>query len=89
VRRRTTFALLVLTSQILLIALAVSWFVHQVLVAANGSVYFVEKNIPILWTEIVLTIAIIIFGAIVLVIQFKRLNERRRREDRKEPDQGK
>ena len=35
----------------LLIALALSWFIHMLLVERYGSVYFVEERSVILWAE--------------------------------------
>ena len=65
--------MVVLISQMLLIALSISWFIHMLLIEINGAVYFVEKEPAILWTEIIATAIIIIFGGIVLVMQSKRL----------------
>jgi len=70
----------VLISQILLIALAVSWFVHMMLIEIHGSVYFVESSPLILWSEIVMTVAIVIFAGFVLIMQIRRLGERRQNE---------
>lgn len=61
----------------LLIGLALSWFIHMLLVETYGSVYFVEEEPVILWTEITMTAAILVFGAVVLVTQIKRLGEKR------------
>ncbi len=76
-----------MVSQLMLIALALAWAVHMVLVAANGRVYFVEDNALILWLEIGLTVVICLFGAAVFIMQLRRLGERRstdrRREDRR------
>ena len=75
--RRLRFGLLVLTSQILLLALAIAWLFHMVLIAANGSVYFMEDNPFVLWGELAAIIMISIFATYVLVIQIQRLGERR------------
>jgi hypothetical protein len=75
--RRIRFALVVLVSQLLLIALAASWAVHMIIIAEKGSVYFVEGNLAMLWTEIALTVVICIFGATVFIMQLRRLSERR------------
>ncbi len=75
--RRLRFAVVVLISQLLMIALALSWAIHMALIAANGSVYFVESNPLVLWLEIALTVGICIFGAAVFVMQLRRLGERR------------
>ena len=76
--RRLRFALIVLTSQLLLIALALAWAVHMIIVAANGRVYFVEDNTAILWLEIAVTVLISFFGITVFIMQLHRLSERRR-----------
>jgi uncharacterized BrkB/YihY/UPF0761 family membrane protein len=79
--RRIRFALIVLVSQLLLIALALAWAVHMVIIAVRGSVYFVEDNLFILWLEISVTILICIFGVVVFIMQLHRLNERRRSDE--------
>jgi hypothetical protein len=76
--RRVRFALVILASQILLIALAVTWVVQMIVIAINGSVIFVEHNPGILLFEIILSSLICIFGIIVFVIQWRRLGERRK-----------
>jgi membrane protein implicated in regulation of membrane protease activity len=76
-RRRLRFAIVILISQILLMALAFSWFIHMILIQIYGSVYFVEREPLILWTEISATLIIIIFGGFVLAMQIRRLGERR------------
>ncbi|MBI4303600.1 MAG: hypothetical protein HY665_04615 [Chloroflexi bacterium] len=81
-RRRLRFAVIIIISQGLLVALAVAWLIHMLLIAAYGSVYFVERNPFILWGEIVATIVITVFAVTVLVLQIQRLGERRRSEDR-------
>jgi hypothetical protein len=40
-QRRLKFSLLVVVSQILLVALAISWLVHMGIIAVAGSAYFV------------------------------------------------
>jgi hypothetical protein len=75
--RRLRFALIVLISQLLLIALSLAWAVHMILVAANGSVYFVESNQLVLWLEISVTVLICLFGIAVFAMQLRRLGERR------------
>lgn len=86
-RRRLRFAVLVLVSQILLIALAVSWLIHMVIIAAEGAIYFVENNPLILWGEITVSVLITGFATYVLFVQIGKLGERRgtdRRQDRRE-----
>ncbi len=72
-----------LISQLLLVALAVAWAVHMILIAANGSVLFVERNSFVLWVEISLTILISLFGLVVFAMQLRRLGERRNGDGRR------
>ena len=67
----------VLISQALLIALAVSWLIHMVIIAVDGSAYFVENNDFILWAEIVGSALILVFAVLIFVNQVQRLGERR------------
>lgn len=76
-QRRLRFSLLILVSQMLLIALAISWLVHMATIAISGSAYFVENNSFILWAEITLSVFIILFAIYILVVQIRRLGERR------------
>lgn len=75
--RRLRFSLLIVISQILLIALAISWLAHMGTIAVSGSVYFVENNPFILWAEISVSIFITIFAIYILIMQIKKLGERR------------
>jgi membrane protein YdbS with pleckstrin-like domain len=84
-QRRLRFSLLILVSQILLVALAISWLVHMGIIAVSGSVYFVENNPLILWAEISISVLITVFAVTILVMQIQRLGERRRA-DRNEDD---
>jgi membrane protein YdbS with pleckstrin-like domain len=84
-QRRLRFSLLILVSQILLVALAISWLVHMGIIAGSGSVYFVENNPLILWAEISISVLITVFAVTILVMQIQRLGERRRA-DRNEDD---
>ena len=86
--RRVTFAILVLSAQLLLIALAIAWCVHMVLIAKYGRIYFVEENPAILYGEIAATALIILFAIVVFALQCKRLGERRRDDDRRKGNQG-
>jgi ABC-type nickel/cobalt efflux system permease component RcnA len=79
--RRVRFGLVILASQILLIALAVTWVVQMVVIAINGSVMFVEYNKAVLLFEIILSALICLFAIWVFIIQLKRLGERRRNDD--------
>ncbi len=81
-RRRLKSAIAVLAAQMLLIALAIAWLIQMTLIAVNGSVFFIEGNSAILWTEISASLLITIFAIYVLVRQIQRLGERRR-EDRR------
>jgi ABC-type nickel/cobalt efflux system permease component RcnA len=76
-QRRLRFSLLVLVSQMLLVALAISWLVHMGIIAVSGSVYFVENNPLILWAEITVTVLITLFAIYILIGQIQRLGERR------------
>ena len=76
--RRVRFAIAVLAAQLLLIATAIAWCVHMVLIAKYGEVYFVEANPLILYGEIVATALITLFAIIVFTLQWKRLGEKRR-----------
>ena len=82
-RRRLKFTSVVLVSQMLLIALAITWLVHMVIIAVNGSIYFVERNPYILWAEVAATVIIILFALYVFATQIRRLGERRRDDDRR------
>lgn len=75
--RRLRLAVVILVSQMLLIALAISWLVHMTIIAVNGSVYFIEDNHFILYSEIAASVLITLFGLWVLVLQLQRLSERR------------
>jgi len=85
-RRRLRFAILVVISQLLLIALAIAWLVHMIIIAVNGSIYFVERNPFVLWTEIAMTILIILFASGVFITQLRRLGERRQGDTRRGGD---
>ena len=76
-RRRLKTTMWVLISQALLIALAVSWLIHMVIIAVDGSAYFVENNDFILWAEIVGSALILVFAVLIFVNQIQRLGERR------------
>ncbi len=86
--RRLKFDIIILVSQLLLIALAIAWVVFMALIAANGAIYFVEANRIILWVEIVVTVLITLFATAVFAIQLYRLGERRRGDDKEKGTQG-
>lgn len=77
-RRRVKTTTYVIISQALLVALAIAWVIHMVIIAANGSVYFVENNPFILWAEITSSALIAIFAIFIFVNQLFKLSERRR-----------
>ena len=81
--RRLKFTILVLISQLLLIALAMAWVIHMVLIAKDGAVYFVEGNPTILWAEIGITTLITLFATAVFAIEIYRLGERRKGDERR------
>jgi ABC-type nickel/cobalt efflux system permease component RcnA len=81
-QRRLRFSLLVLVSQMLLVAMAISWLVHMGIIAVSGSVYFVENDPLILWAEITVSVLITLFAIYVLIVQVQRLGERRGAERR-------
>jgi membrane protein implicated in regulation of membrane protease activity len=87
-RRRLRFSTLILITQMLLIALAITWLLHVVTIAVHGSVYFVENNPFILWAEITASLLITIFAIFILVLQIQRLGERRRTDRRSEGRRG-
>lgn len=80
--RRLRFAILVMATQLLLMGLAIAWCVHMVLIAKYGGVYFVEAKPTILYGEIAATVLIALFAATIFALQWKRLNETRRGDDR-------
>lgn len=77
-RRRLKFTTVVLVSQMLLIALAIAWLVHMIVIAAYGAVYFIERDPLVLWIEISASLVITLFAIFVLTMQIRRLSERRR-----------
>jgi hypothetical protein len=79
--RRVRFAFVVLASQIMLIALSITWLIQMILIAINGSILFVEYNHTVLWSEIALSTLICLFATIVFTIQLGRLRERRKKDD--------
>jgi membrane protein YdbS with pleckstrin-like domain len=86
-KRRLRSTALVLVSQMLLVALAFAWLLQMIIIARDGSAYFIENNKYILYGEIAVSLIIIIFGVFVIITQISRLGERRaedRREDTRE-----
>jgi hypothetical protein len=76
-RRRVRFAFIILASQLLLLALAVTFLIQLLFIAGNGSVQFIENKPVILFSEIGLVILVIIFSLFVFFFQVKRLGEKR------------
>ena len=75
--RRVKFTIAVLAAQLLLIATAIAWCIHMVLIAKYGELRFVETNPVILWGEIAATVLIILYATTVFILQWKRLGEKR------------
>ena len=82
--RRVRFTIAVLAAQLLLIATAVAWCLHMVIIARYGEIHFVEENTIILYGEIVATALITLFAIIVFALQWKKLGEKRRADDKGE-----
>ena len=76
--RRFAFAAVVLTSQLLLIALAAVASAQMIMIANHGEVRVVEGNRLLLYVEIAASLLIIMFAAAVFAIQFRRLFEKRK-----------
>jgi predicted membrane channel-forming protein YqfA (hemolysin III family) len=87
--RRVRFAIIIIASQLLLIALAVVMLIQMFFIAINGRVQFVENDKAILIIEIFLTALISCFSISVLIIQLRRLGERRNSDDRNNRNQPK
>ena len=75
--RRLSFAIIVLASQVLLIALALTWLIQMLVIAQHGSVHFIESNQAILMAEIILSALICVFAIVVFILQLLKLRERR------------
>ena len=82
--RRVRFAIAVLAAQLLLIATAIAWCLHMVIIARYGEIHFVEANRVILYGEIVATVLITLFAIIVFALQWKKLGEKRGTNDKGE-----
>jgi ABC-type nickel/cobalt efflux system permease component RcnA len=87
-RRRLKSTLLIILSQALLGALAVSWLIHMGLIAVNGSVNFVENNPFILWAEIAFMGLVLVFAGYLLWTHLQKLGERRSDDSRRDSDRG-
>ena len=75
--RRLKFAIVILVSQLLLLALAIAWIIQMSLILQHGAVYFVEKNHLVLYLEIIANVIIMLFAATVFALQLTRLKEKR------------
>ena len=87
--RRVRFAIIVLASQLLLIALAVVMLIQMILIAMNGLVQFAENNQVILIIEILLTTLITFFAIFVSILQLRRLGESRNSDSRNNSNESK
>jgi hypothetical protein len=80
--RRLKSTLAVMAAQLLLFASALALCIQLVFIALYGEVLFKELNRIILWGEIIGTLLISIFAAVVFINQWKRMGEKRRSDDR-------
>jgi hypothetical protein len=80
--RRLKSTLAVLAAQLLLFAAALALCIQLLFIARYGQVFFSELNHYILYGEIIGTLLISIFAALVFINQWKRMSERRRSDDR-------
>jgi hypothetical protein len=86
-KRRLKSTTLLLVNQMLFIALAVIWLLQMIIIAKEGSAYFIENNKLILFGEITVVVLIMIFAIYILINQINKLGERRagdRRSDSRE-----
>jgi uncharacterized membrane protein YcjF (UPF0283 family) len=81
--RRLRYSLIILVSQMLLIALAIGWGVNLILIAQHGHLYSIESNPWILYGEIVATVLIIIFAFVVICFEIVRMRQKRNSDRRK------
>jgi len=79
--RRLKSTLAVLAAQLLLFASALALCIQLLFIARNGEVFFRELNHVILYGEIIGTLLISIFAALVFINQWKRMGEKRRTDD--------
>lgn len=79
-RRRLRFSLIILVSQLLLVALAIGWGIILILIAQHGGVYSIEANPLVLYSEIVAIFLIILFAFFVIYLEVIRMRSRRRTE---------
>ncbi len=81
--RRIRFILIVLASQLLLLALALGWGIYLFQIARHGGIYSVETNTWLLYVEIFATVLIVLFAIIVIFLEFGRMNVRRQSDTEK------
>lgn len=79
-KRRLRFSLIVLVSQMLLMALAIAWGVNLILIAQHGGLYSIETNPLVLYGEIAATVLIIIFAGVVIYLEIVRMRSKRQGE---------
>ena len=82
ISRRIRFSLIILVSQMLLIAMSIGWGVNLILIAQNGGYYSTETNPLILYGEIAATVLIIIFAFVVIYLEIVRMKSKRRNDQR-------
>ena len=71
--------MIVLVSQLLLIALAVAWGIYLITISKNGGeIISAETNNVILYSEIIATGLIIILAVAVISMELYRMSTRRR-----------
>ena len=75
--RRIRFILVVLASQLLLLALALGWGIYLIQIARHGGVYSIETNSWLLYGEIIATVLIILFAIVVIFLEFGRMTAKR------------
>jgi hypothetical protein len=80
--RRVKSTVAVLAAQLLLFASSLALCIQLLFIARYGEVLFKELNRYILYGEIIGTLLIGIFAAVVFINQWKRMGERRRSDDR-------
>lgn len=77
-KRRLRFSIVIIVSQMLLIALSVAWGIYLTLISLNGgSIVSSETNRFILYGEIIATGLIVVFAVTVVFIELKRMLARR------------
>jgi membrane protein implicated in regulation of membrane protease activity len=82
--RRLRFGVVVLATQLLLLAMTVAWCVQLTLIAVRGQICFTETNAAVLYGEIAAVVLIGAFAVVVFVIQYRRLTEKRAGDSRQD-----